>query len=91
MEGVIVLHETIQAMHRKKQDGLFLKIDFEKAYNKIIWSFVEQILRMKGFSPKWCQWVASFMESEHVGIKSMIKVEEFFKPKKEFDRMIPYL
>jgi hypothetical protein len=91
MEGVIVLHEMIHEMHRKKQDGLLLKIDFEKAYDKIIWSFVEQTLRMKGFSPKWCQWVASFMEGEHVGIKSMIKAKEFFKPKKEFSRVIPYL
>jgi exonuclease III len=35
MEGVIVLHETIHEMHRKKQSGVILKIDFEKAYDKI--------------------------------------------------------
>jgi hypothetical protein len=35
MEGVIVLHETIHEMHRKKQDGLIFKVDFEKAYDKI--------------------------------------------------------
>jgi hypothetical protein len=38
--GVIVLHETIHEMHRKKQNGLIFKIDFEKAYYKINWSFV---------------------------------------------------
>jgi hypothetical protein len=52
MEGMIVLHETIHEMHRKKQNGLMLKIDFEKAYDKINWPFVQQILRMKGFAPK---------------------------------------
>jgi hypothetical protein len=41
MEGVIVLHETIHKMHRKKQNGLIFKIDFEKAYDKINWSFVQ--------------------------------------------------
>jgi hypothetical protein len=50
MEGVIVLHE----MHRKKQSGLILKIDFEKAYDKINWPFIQQTLRMKGNSSKWC-------------------------------------
>jgi hypothetical protein len=40
MEWVIVLHEMIHEMHRKKQDGLILKINFEKAYDKINWSFV---------------------------------------------------
>jgi hypothetical protein len=69
MEGVIVLHEMIHKMHRKRQNGLILKIDFKKAYDKINWSFVQQILRMKGFAPKWCQWVASFMEGGHVSVK----------------------
>jgi hypothetical protein len=62
MEGVIVLYETIHEMHRKKQDDLIFKVDFEKAYDKINWSFVQQTLRMKGFSPKWRKWIQSFME-----------------------------
>jgi hypothetical protein len=40
MKGVIVLHETIHEMHRKKQNGIIFKIDFEKSYDKISWSFV---------------------------------------------------
>jgi hypothetical protein len=43
MEGVIVLHETIHEMHRKKQDGLIFKIEFKKVYDKINWSFMQQI------------------------------------------------
>jgi hypothetical protein len=35
MEGVIVLHETIHKLHRKKQSGLIFKIGFEKAYDKV--------------------------------------------------------
>jgi hypothetical protein len=35
----------------KKQDGVILKLDFEKAYDNLKWSFIQQILRMKGFSP----------------------------------------
>jgi hypothetical protein len=51
MEGVIVLHETIHEMHRKKQSRVILKLDFENSYDKINWSFVQHTLRMKGFSP----------------------------------------
>jgi hypothetical protein len=36
-------------LHRKKQKGLILKLDFEKAYDKVNWSFLQQVLRMKGF------------------------------------------
>jgi hypothetical protein len=56
-------------MHRKKQNSIIFKIDFEKTYEKIKWLFVQQILRMKGFSPMWCKWVASFMKGDYVGTK----------------------
>ena len=39
MEGVVILHETIHELHTKKRDGVILKIDFEKAYDKVKWSF----------------------------------------------------
>ena len=51
MEGVVTLHETIHELHRKKQDGVILKLNFEKAYDELKWPFVQQVLRMKGFSP----------------------------------------
>jgi hypothetical protein len=38
-------------------NGVLLKIDFEKAYDKVNWSFLQQALRMKGFDPKWCLWI----------------------------------
>jgi hypothetical protein len=62
MEGVIILHETIHEMHMKKQSGVILKIDFEKAYDKLNWNFIQQALRMKAFSSTWYKWVASFMK-----------------------------
>jgi mannosylglycoprotein endo-beta-mannosidase len=39
LEGVLILHETIHELHRKKMDGVLLKIDFEKAYDKVKWPF----------------------------------------------------
>jgi hypothetical protein len=44
MEGVFVLHEMLHEMHRKKQSGVILKIDFEKAYDKLNWNFIQQTL-----------------------------------------------
>jgi hypothetical protein len=36
-------------------DGVLFKIDFEKARDKIKWSFLQQVLCMKGFDPIWCE------------------------------------
>jgi hypothetical protein len=47
LEGVAILHETIHELLRKKIDGVLFKINFEKAYNKVKWDFLQQALRMK--------------------------------------------
>jgi hypothetical protein len=70
MDGVVILHVTIHEMHGKRLNGVILKLDFEKAYDKIKWSFLHQTLRMKGFSPIWCYWIDQIMKGGSVNIKS---------------------
>jgi hypothetical protein len=52
MKGVVMLHEIIHEIHRKKMSGVILKLDFEKVYDKVNWEFLQQTLRIKGFSMK---------------------------------------
>jgi hypothetical protein len=35
LDGVAILHETVHELHSKKLNGVILKIDFEKAYDKV--------------------------------------------------------
>ena len=94
MEGVVILHETIHELHTKKLDGVVFKIDFEKAYDKVKWSFLQQTLRMKGFSPKWCKWIESFVSGGSVGIKVNDDIGHYFQTKKglrQGDPMSPIL
>ena len=53
LKGVVVLHETLHEIHSKKLDGVIFKVDFEKAYDKVKWPFLQQAMRMKGFSEAW--------------------------------------
>jgi hypothetical protein len=82
MEGAVILHETIHELHSKTNDGVIFKIDFEKAYDKVKWSFLQQTLRLKGFSQKWCQWVQSFIEAGNVNIKVNDQLGSYFQTKK---------
>jgi hypothetical protein len=68
MMGVMILHETFHELHRRKQNGVILKLDFEKAYDKMKRPFVRQVLKMKCFSGKRCQWIESIIQGGHVGI-----------------------
>ena len=82
MEGAVILHETIHELLTKKLDGIILKIDFEKAYDKVKWSFVQQTLHMKGFSEKWCRWVDHFIQGGNVNLKVNDQLGRYFQTRK---------
>jgi hypothetical protein len=53
-------------MHKRKKNGVILKLDFEKVYDKIKWPFIQQVLQMKGFSQTWCKWMQQVVEKGSV-------------------------
>jgi hypothetical protein len=68
LEGVVVLHEVLQELHRSKARSLVLKIDFKKAYERVRWDFLEKVIKEKGFPTKWINWVMSTIRNERVCI-----------------------
>ena len=51
--GIMCLHEIIHETKRRKEIGVLFKIDFEKAYDKVNWNFLEEVLNRKGFAETW--------------------------------------
>jgi len=82
LEGVVVLHETIHELHRKNLSGVIFKIDFEKTYDKVKWNFLLQTLRLRGFSPKWIEWIKSFISGGSVAININEEIGPYFQTKK---------
>jgi len=91
LEGVVVLHETLPKIHRKKLDGIIFKVDFEKAYDKVKWPFLQQALRVKGFNESWGTLVDSFIQKDSVGIKVNDDFRHFFKHIRGYDKETPCL
>ena len=46
-----------------KQAWVALKLDMEKAYDRIEWSFIRQCLEHLGFHSKWIQWIMECITS----------------------------
>ena len=59
MESVFMAHEVIHEVDRSNSSGLILKLDYEKAYDRVSWDFLKEMLLSRGFGSKWVGWVMS--------------------------------
>lgn len=69
MEGILVMHEVLHEVNKKKMSGVLFKVDFEKAYDNINWSFLYNVMLKKGFSNKWNDWIFSIITTGKVNIE----------------------
>jgi hypothetical protein len=65
----VLAHEILHETKRKKRIGVVLKLDFEKAYDKVSWEFLIQCLKKRGFNETWCDWVALMVKNGTVSVK----------------------
>ena len=53
LDRALILHEVLHQLKITKHKGIVPKLDFEKAYDKVNWKFLVEVLNMKGFAGKW--------------------------------------
>lgn len=49
LDGIVILHEVLHELKMSHKSGIILKLDFEKAYDKVQWCFLFDVLRKKMF------------------------------------------
>jgi hypothetical protein len=62
MTDVMILHEIMHETKKRKETGIFLKLDFEKAYDTVNWDFLFLSLQSRGFGNKWMMWMHMVVE-----------------------------
>ncbi|WVZ84785.1 LOW QUALITY PROTEIN: hypothetical protein U9M48_031774, partial [Paspalum notatum var. saurae] len=63
-------------VHKSAEQGLILKLDYEKAYDRVSWDFFFEIL---GFYPLWCVWIKRLVIGDCVGVVLNEEDSNFFK------------
>ncbi|XP_056862666.1 uncharacterized protein LOC130510404 [Raphanus sativus] len=65
-DNVLITHETLHFLRTSeatKRCSMAVKTDMSKAYDRIEWSFVKEVLGLLGFDPIWIGWIMSCIES----------------------------
>lgn len=82
LDGPLMMNEIIQWYKRKTNNLMVLKVDFDKAYDFVIWDYLLQVMYFMGFDQKWIQWIIVCL----VYSRTSVLVNGF--PTKEFSPQI---
>ncbi|GKV36164.1 hypothetical protein SLEP1_g44325 [Rubroshorea leprosula] len=68
VDSVVVANEAIDDVRKRKSRCFVFKIDFEKAYDKVSWSFLDYMMEKMGFDKVWREWIAECLRSNTVSV-----------------------
>uniref|UniRef100_A0A803NB48 Reverse transcriptase domain-containing protein n=1 Tax=Chenopodium quinoa TaxID=63459 RepID=A0A803NB48_CHEQI len=84
MDNCYIAHEILNQVKSRKKRGIFeaiLKIDLSKAYDRVCWDLVENILIRMEFPNKWRKWLNICIKSVSYAVLINGEPTEFFKSK----------
>ena len=82
LEGPLALQETLHELRRTREPAILLKLDFEKAYDRVNWDFLRQILLTRGFSPVWVHRIMQLVSGGQTAVSVNGEVGHFFRNKR---------
>ena len=94
LDGVFVVNEAIKWLKKKRIPSLLLKLDFQKAYDSVNWSFLKLVMIKMDFGWKWISWIMRCVCSASMFILvngSPLKPFKMEKVLKQGDPLLPYL
>ncbi|GKV05043.1 hypothetical protein SLEP1_g17092 [Rubroshorea leprosula] len=68
MDGVVIANEVVDEAKKKKRKSFLFKIDFEKAYDKVCWKFLECMMQKLGFCDTWRRWIMECLRTSQVSV-----------------------
>jgi len=63
-----VLNELIDLIKKRRDKCMFLKVDFEKAFDSVSWKYLEYMLNWMGFHEKWSKWMKACVFSSSMSV-----------------------
>eukprot|EP00253_Pinus_taeda_P002817 PITA_02817 len=60
-DEIILTHEIIHSLNISKKRRMLLKLDLSKAFDRLIWNYIEKILLDFGFNASWVRWIMSLI------------------------------
>ena len=94
LDASLIANEVVDYWQKRKEKGMVCKLDIEKAYDSISWSFLMKVLKKMGFGSRWMEWMWWCFSTAKFSVLINGVPEGFFSSSKglrQGDPISPYL
>ncbi|XP_031116716.1 uncharacterized protein LOC116020380 [Ipomoea triloba] len=83
-DNILVYQETLHSMRYKqgKEGWMIVKIDLEKAYDRLSWDFIQSTLLYAGFNECWIRNIMECVCTSRLAVACNGQTSDWFKPKR---------
>lgn len=68
LDSVILAHEVIHSLQKTRMPGMLLKLNLSKAFDKLSWDYMREMLLAFGFDKLWVDWILNLTSSAFFSI-----------------------
>jgi hypothetical protein len=68
LDNVILAHEVIHSLQKTRMPGMLFKLDLSKAFDKLSWDYMREMLLAFGFDKLWVDWILNLTSSAFFSI-----------------------
>jgi hypothetical protein len=61
LDGIILMQEMIHSLKKTETPGMMIKVGLAKAYDKVSWNFLKEVLTAFGFKHDWVRWICNLV------------------------------
>lgn len=94
LDDILVANEVVDEARKCKKGLILFKVDFEKAYNSIDWSYLDDVMLKMGFPTLWRKWIKECIGTATTSVLvNGSPIDEFSLRRglRQGDRLSPFL
>jgi hypothetical protein len=90
LESVVIAHELVHCIHKSKEPRVIIKLDYEKAYDRVSTEFLIEILELRSFGERWRGWISKLVMCGSVSVGVNGEESDLLRPERALGKGIFY-